>query len=119
MNLDFATSIVRGYYTFIALVILVCFFAFCAQRFLWKRRKRLGKRKRGFFPTYTAAGNALQTLQAIAQPRADYVLEEKFEDEADDDDEGGPPDPTKHWKRHLKRIRRGETIEKLTVMRPQ
>jgi len=47
------------------------------------------------------------------------VLEEKFEDEADDDDAGKPCDPTEHLKRQLKRIRRGETIERLTVLRPQ
>ena len=117
--MDFATSVMRGFYSFNALVILACCFVFCARRFLWRRRNRVGKRRRGFFPTYAAAGNALQTLQAIPQPRAEYVLEEKFEDEADDDDEGGPCDPTRHLKRQLKRLRRGETIERLTVLRPR
>jgi len=89
------------------------------QRLLWRRRKRLGKPNPGFFPAYTAAGNALQPFQAITQQRTEYVLEEKFEDEADDDDAGKPCDPTEHLKRQLKRIRRGETIERLTVLRPQ
>jgi hypothetical protein len=91
-------------------------FCFCARRFLWRRRERLGKSRRGFFPTYTAAGNALQTLQVIPQPRAEYVIDEKFEEEADDDDEGDPYDPTKHLNRQLKRIRRGEILERLTVL---
>ena len=116
--MDFATELIRGFYCFNMLMILACCFVFCAQRLLWRRRKRLG-RNPGFFPTYTAAGNALQTLQAITQQRAEYVLEEKFDDQADDDDEGEPCDPTKHLKRQLKRIRRGEPIEKLTVLRPQ
>jgi hypothetical protein len=115
--LDFATSVMRGFYAFNALVILACCFAFCARRFLWRRRERLGKRRKGFFPTYTAAGNALQTLQVIAQPRAEYVIEEKFDEEADDDDDGDLCDPTKHLNRQLKRIRRGEILEKLTVLR--
>jgi hypothetical protein len=117
--LDFATSVMRGFYAFNALVILACCFAFCARRFLWRRRERLGKSRRGFFPTYTAAGNALQTLQVIPQPRAEYVIDEKFEEEADDDDEGDPYDPTKHLNRQLKRIRRGEILERLTVLRPR
>lgn len=116
--MDFATEFIRGFYGFNALVILACCLVFCAQRLLWRRRTRLGKRNPGFFPTYTAAGNALQTLQAITQQRVEYVLEEKFDDEADDDDEGEPCNPTTHLKRQLKRIGRGEPIEKLTVLRP-
>jgi hypothetical protein len=115
--LDFATEFIRGYYALQALVIVACCVAFCARRLLWKRRLRLGKRNPGFFPTYTAAGNALQALQAIAQQRVEYVLEEKFDDEAEDEDEGEPHDPAKHLKRQLKRIRRGEPVERLTVLR--
>jgi hypothetical protein len=115
--LDFATSVLRGFYASNALLILACCFVFCAQRFLWRRRERLGKCRKGFFPTYTAAGNALQTLQVIAQPRAGYVIEEKLDDEADDDDDGDPCDPTKHLNRQLRKIRRGEVVERLTVLR--
>jgi hypothetical protein len=115
--LDFATSVMRGFYACNALVILACCFVFCTRRFLWRRRERLGKRRKGFFPTYTAAGNALQTLQVIAQPRAEYVIEEKFDEEADDDEVGDPCDPTKHLNRQLKRIRRGEIVKRLTVLR--
>jgi hypothetical protein len=115
--LDFATSVMRGFYVFNALLILACCFAFCARRLLWRRRERLGKRRKGFFPTYTAAGNALQTLQVIAQPRAEYVMEEKLDEDAVDDDDGDLCDPTKHLNRQLKRIRHGEIVERLTVLR--
>ena len=91
--MDLAMALVRGLYALNALVILSCGCLFCLKRFLWRRRKRLGKHNLGFYPTYTSAGNALQALQAITQPRAQHVLEEKFEDEADDDDEGEPIDP--------------------------
>lgn len=53
----------------------------------------------------------------IAQPRAEYVIEEKFDDETGDDDDDDLCDPTKHLNRHLKRIRRGEIVERLTVLR--
>jgi hypothetical protein len=115
--LDFAMSYVRGFYVFNAFVILLFCFVFYGRRFLWRRGRRRGKRNLGFFPTHAAAGNALQSLQMIAQSRVEYVLDEKFEDEADDDDEGGPPDPTNHLKRQLRRIRNGEKLERLTVCR--
>jgi hypothetical protein len=117
--LDFGTELIRGIYAFHALAILVCCLVFYARRRLWRRRQRLGKPRLGFFPTYTAAGNALQTLHAMTQQRVDYVLEEKFDDEADDDEEGGPPDPTKHLQRQLRRIRRGEKVDRLIVLSQQ
>ena len=116
--MDFGTELIRGIYAFHALAILVCCLVFYARRRLWRRRQRLGKPRLGFFPTYTSAGNALQTLHAMTQQRVDYVLEEKFDDEADDDEEGGPPDPTKHLQRQLRRIRHGETVDRLTVLPP-
>jgi hypothetical protein len=111
--MDFALGFVRGLYVF----VLSCCIVFCVRRFLWRRRKRQGKRKLGFCPTYTSAGNALQSLQAMAQPEAEYVLAEKFDDEADDDNNGEPDTPEKHLHRQLRRIRRGEKVERLTVLR--
>jgi hypothetical protein len=116
-SMDFAVHFLRELYALNGLVILLCGALFCLKRFLWRRRRRLGKSSLGFYPTYTSAGNALHALQAIAQPRAQYVLAEKFEDEADDDDEGEPGDPAKHLHRQLRRIRRGEKIERLTALR--
>ena len=116
--MDFASEFIRGFYVFHALLILGCCLVFYLRRRLWRRRQRLGKANPGFFPTFTAAGNALQTLHAMTQQRVDYVLEEKFVDEADDDDEGGPPDPTKHLQRQLRRIRRGEKVDRLTAITP-
>jgi hypothetical protein len=118
---DFATEFMRGFFALNGLVILLAGVVFCVRRFLWRRRKRLGKRNPGFFPTLTSAGNALQTLQVqiMAQPQAQYVLEEKQDDEAEDDDEGEPSDPEKHLHRQLRRIRRGEKIERLTAMRSE
>ncbi len=110
--MDFAMYFVRGLYVYVLLFCIV----FWARRFLWRRRKRRGQRNLGFFPTFTSAGNALQTLQIMAQPRAQHVIEEKFDDQADDDDEGEPADPEKHLQRQLRRIRRGERIERLTAL---
>jgi hypothetical protein len=115
--MDFALEFLRGFYVFNGLVIVACSGLFCLRRFLWRRRRRRGKPELGFCPTYTSAGNALHNLQAIAQPRVDYVIAEKLDDQADDDDEGEPNDPEKHLHRQLRRIRRGEKIERLTALK--
>ena len=115
--MDFAIQVIRGFYACNALAILVFCLVFWAKRRLWQRRVRRGNCRPGFFPTYTTAGNALQNLQVIAQPRVEYVLAEIFDDEAEDDDEGGPLDPTEHLHRQLRRIRRGETLERLTALK--
>jgi hypothetical protein len=57
-------------------------------------------RKKGFRPSYSDLGNALQQLQRIPQPRVEYVLQEKLKDEAEQDDQGGPKDPTQGTRRH-------------------
>jgi hypothetical protein len=115
--MDFALEYLRGFYVFNCGVILGCWCLFCLRRFLWKRRKRHGKANPGFFPTYTSAGNALHTLQAIAEPRVEYVMAEKLDDQADDDGKGEPNDPERHLHRQLRRIRRGEKIGRLTVLK--
>jgi hypothetical protein len=115
--MDFGLEFVRGFYLFNGLVIVACWSLFCLRRFLWKRRRRRGKPEPGFFPTYTSAGNALHNLQAIAQPRVEYVMAEKLDDQADEDDEGEPNDPEKHLHRQLRRIRRGEKVERLTALK--
>ncbi len=68
-----------------------------------KLRKHLGKMfgwmdRRGWIKysgdpgtrSYGTLANSLMGLQAIGDPRQQYVLEEKLKDEAEEDDEGGP-----------------------------
>jgi hypothetical protein len=62
-------------------------------------------------------GNALHSLQAIAEPQVRYVVAEELEEEAEDEDAGGPDDPTTHLLRQARRIRRGEVVERLTALR--
>jgi hypothetical protein len=115
--MDFALDYLRGYFAFNALFVVSCCVLFCLRRLLYGRRKRLGKRRLGFCPTYTSAGNALQALQGMADPRVEHVLAQKFDDDADEDDKGEPDSPEKHLHRQLRRIRRGERVERLTILR--
>jgi hypothetical protein len=103
---------------YLGLVLIVWFCTLFVQRILWRVRKRVGKSKLGFYPSGAALGNALLALNAIAQPQAKYVLEEKLEEPADEDDEAGPKDPTAHLMRQAKRIRNGEKIDRLTALLP-
>lgn len=84
------------------------------QQWRWKRNVRLRRRNPGFFPTYASFGNALQTLQILAEPQMGYVMEEKEIDEVDED-EDGEEDPERVFHRQLRRIRRGEVVERLII----
>jgi hypothetical protein len=88
------------------------------QRLLWRWKKKTGKSNWGFYPSGALIGNALQVLQAIAEPQAQHVIEEKLEEPAEDDDEAGPKDPTAHLMRQARRIRNGEDVH-LTALLPR
>lgn len=106
------------------LLLLNSFYAFscfvgCAffyQRWRWRRRRKMGRSSLGFYPSASSLGNALHQLQAIAEPQVAYVIEEKLDEETDEDDEGGPDDPVRHLHRQAARIRRGERLDRLTVL---
>ncbi|HEY8998334.1 MAG TPA: hypothetical protein VIM60_10565 [Edaphobacter sp.] len=95
----------------IGLYAFVCVFSivFACQRMRWRRTRR------GFRPSGAMLGNALQQLQTIAEPLAQHVIEEKEDEDADDEEAGGPDDPVRHLHRQARKIRRGERLENLTV----
>lgn len=108
-NLDLV--LLCGLFAFMAFVTIVFLF----QRYRWRRRKRKRKSKWGFYPSSSSLGNALQQLSVIAQTQVEYVLEEKLNEDAEDDSEGGPEDPVAHLHRQAAKIRKGEKIDRLTV----
>src|ERR1700679_1650415 len=90
------------------------------RRARWKRRKRQGKRSIGFCPSSAALGMALQFLQVFHRPSMAHVLEARQDarEEADEDDNGDPETPAarrRHFLRQLRRIRRGEPVERLVL----
>jgi len=75
----------------IGLFVIGIFIVFLALRLLWWIRRR------GFRPTYGALGHAFQELQGMGVPQIHYMLEAEQEEGSkanEDDDEGGPDDPT-------------------------
>ncbi len=111
MELNLDLILLRGFVGFMALFTV--FFLF--QRYRWRRRKRKCKSNWGFYPSSSSLGNALQQLSVFAQPQVEYVLEEKLNEDAEDDSEGGPEDPIAHLHRQAVKIRRGEKIDRLTA----
>src|SRR3954463_827580 len=65
--------------------------------------------------TPEAVGAALMFLSMAYRPNHAFVAKAQIvqrEDE-DEDDQGGPDTPQRHLKRQLRRIRRGETVDRL------
>jgi hypothetical protein len=102
---------------YLGLLLIVWGCIVWVQRVLWRWRKKTGRGKLGFYPSGAAIGNALQVLQAIAEPQVQHVIEERLEEPAEDDDEAGPKDPTAHLMRQARRIRKGEDA-RLTALLP-
>jgi hypothetical protein len=96
---------------FFALVVL----SFFLQRLRCRIRKLLGKAHLGFYPNAASLGNALQALQIFVEPNVQQILEEKLDEATDEDDEGGPDDPTTHLNCQLRKIRRGEPVDDLRI----
>jgi hypothetical protein len=100
------------------LPIVLALFAFVYRRARWKGVKRRGNR-RGFYPTTFALGIAFQQLQLFVAPNMEYTVAERLKEEAQEDDEGGPDNPRRHLEHQLRRIRRGEQLDRLTTLLQQ
>jgi hypothetical protein len=66
--------------------------------------RRMWAKKRGFRGSCSHMGIALQQIQAIARPQIEYAIEEQLAEREDEDDEGGPDDPTRYYRRLRERI---------------
>jgi hypothetical protein len=85
------------------------------RRAAWRRNRRLGKKNLGFCPSTSALGMALQFLQAFSRPSLAHVVEAKRDEDADEDDAGEPETLAKQLHRQLRRIRRGEPVDRLVL----
>jgi hypothetical protein len=93
----------------------VFFLIFYRKRASARRKKRKGRSNSGFSPSTFTLGIALQHLQALTHPSIQYVLEQKYDEEADQDEQGDPDHPKAQLHRQLKRIRRGEPVDRLIL----
>lgn len=96
------------------LLILAYYYTFRAPR--WRKHKPATRSAKSAWPT-TGVGTALLTLSLIYRPRLEYAIEaqQRQVEDVDEDDNGDPDSPKKHFLRQLRRIRRGEAVETLSV----
>jgi len=98
---------------FVAIVVILIRYVLLRAR--WRRNRRLGKKNPGFCPSSSALGTAFQFLQTVYRPNVAYVVEAKQLEDEDEDDEGGPENLTRQLERQLRRIRRGEPVDRLVL----
>jgi hypothetical protein len=90
------------------------------RRWAWKRSKRKGRKPRGYYPSSFALGLALQFIQVYHRPSMEHVRQEKKDEaeDADEDEDGDPDTPAarlRHFHRQLRRIRRGDPVDRLVL----
>lgn len=96
------------------LLILAYYHLFCVP---WRRKRKTARRRSRFSPSSEGLGTVLLGLTLIYRPRILYAVEaqQRQVEDVDEDDNGDPDTPTRHLMRQLRRIRRGEAVERLTV----
>ena len=85
------------------------------RRAAWRRGRRRGRKRLGYYPSALALGMVLQFVEVFYRPSVDHVLETKQVEVVEEDDEGDPETAAKELSRQLKRIRRGEAVERLVL----
>jgi hypothetical protein len=108
MHLHLSAGVLRA-------ICLFVFFVFATLGFRAKRKVSSTSKRRLFRFTGVAVGNALQILHVYVDPRVRYVIAQRLEEQAEDDGEDDCADPGKHLERQLRRIRRGEQLDRLTI----
>lgn len=97
------------------MTISMLFAYFYLRRAIWSRQKRQGKTRLGFCPSSFALGTALQLVSLFYRPSVEFAIKSTQREDVKDDDEGDPESPVRHLNHQLKRIRRGEHIDRLTL----
>jgi hypothetical protein len=94
------------------LLILAYYYLFCVP---WRRKRNPRRRRHGF--STAGLGTVVLGLTLLYRPRLLYAIEaqQRQVEDADEDDDGDPDSPKKHLMRQLRRIRRGEQVDVLSL----
>jgi hypothetical protein len=85
------------------------------RRIKWVRKTRTGRRLFGMQPSAVGLGMAFLFLMYFWQPSLVHAIEVREQVDMEEDDEGDPENLKKQLNRQLKRIRRGEAVDKLVL----
>ena len=77
--------------------------------------RRRASRHSGFSALTFSLGLALQSLETLVNHNVQHVIEERVDEDADEDGQADSDDPAAQLNRQLKRIRRGEAIDRLIL----
>ena len=109
-----AWLMLAGFLMFVPMVVALIVFSL-SRIGLGQRKHRTALQSRIYSMCLTAGIGFLQFVQTFYQPNLSNVIAAIEEDDADEDDQGDPDSPHKHLNRQLKKIRRGEHLERLEV----
>ncbi len=98
---------------FIVIAAILCLYLI--RRLPWVRSARTGRRLFGIQPSAVGLGMAFLFLQVFWRPSLSHVIEVQQKADVEEDDEGEPESLTKQLHRQLRRIRRGEPVERLAL----
>jgi hypothetical protein len=113
-----SVSAVLAWCALASLVLLALILVSAVHYFLHagSGKRRSGRKRSRFYPCLLAAGFAfLHFMREFYSPGAVYLLEAKQDEDCDEDDPGDPENSDKHLRRQLKRIRRGEPVDRLVL----
>ena len=116
MNLHsfLAWLMLAGFAALVPLVVALVFFSL-SQIGRWQRKRRGALQSKIYSMCLAAGIGFLQFVQTFYQPNLRNVIVAIEDDVADEDDQGGPDSPHKHLNRQLKKIRRGQHVDRLQV----
>jgi hypothetical protein len=116
MNTVYSTvaALALGSPFLLILAILVYYYLF---RVPWRHNRKSVKRRSRFSSSSAGLGTVLLGLTLIYRPRIHYAVEaqQRQVEDADEDDNGDSDTPKRHLFRQLRRIRRGEHVETLSL----
>ncbi len=95
--------------------ILALLVYYLLKRAAWKRARYRGKRRPGFCPSSAAFSVVFLFGVSFIRPSLAHVTEAIQYEESVEDDDGDPESPEKHLHRQLRKIRRGEAIDRLVM----
>jgi hypothetical protein len=119
MRLDafYAWFMLAGFVSILAMAVFSCYFL--ASRVVLRRRRQAGRRRSRLSGYGLALGLVfMQLVRTFYQPDLGYLLEVKQDEDADEDDSSDPETPEgrlRHFRRQLRRIRRGEPVDRLVL----
>ena len=108
-----AVGMLAGAVPFLAIFGLLT--SFFLRRAIWKAKKRLGKVQLGFCPSSYALGTVLQLVTLFYQPQIDFEIKADQVEFVEEDDKDDPELSATNLDQQLKRIRRGEPVDRLIL----